>query len=82
MALQPTFADVLQLAKQLTPGQKLRLITAIAPDLEAPLRHAEGDQQPLQSLYGLWQEFGVEISAEDIDAARKEMWGTFPRDDV
>jgi hypothetical protein len=82
MALQPTFEDVLQLAKQLSPGQKLRLIAAIAPDLEEPLRHAEGDQQPLQSLYGLWQEFGVEISAEEIDAARREMWGTFPRDDV
>ena len=83
MALQePTFEDVLQLAKQLTPGQKLRLIEAIAPDLEEPLRQAEGSQQPLQSLYGLWKDLGVDISAEEIDAARREMWGSFPRDDI
>ena len=83
MALQePTFEDLLQLAKQLTPGQKLRLIAAIAPDLEEPLRHAEGDPQPLKSLYGLWQDFGIDLSAEEIDEARREMWGTFPRDDI
>jgi hypothetical protein len=83
MALQePTFEDVLQLAKQLTPGQKLRLIAAIAPDLEEPLRQAEGGQQPLQSLYGLWKDFGVDISAEEIDVARREVWGSFPRDDI
>jgi len=76
------FEDVLQLAKQRTPGQKLRLIAAIAPDLEEPLRHAEGGQQPLQSLYGLWKDFGVDISAEEIDAARREMWGSVPRDDI
>ena len=83
MALQdPTFEDVLQLAKQLTPGQKLRLIAAIAPDLEEPLRHAEGGPQPLKSLYGLWQDFGIDLSAEEIDKARREMWGTFPRNDI
>jgi len=83
MALQePTFEDVLQLVKQLTPGQKLRLIEAIAPDLEEPLRYAEGGRQPLQSLYGLWQDFGVDISTEEIDAARREMWGSFPRSDI
>jgi len=83
MALQePTFEDILQLVKQLTPGQKLRLIAAIAPDLEKLLRQAEGSQQRLQSLYGLWKDFGVDISAEEIDAARREMWGSFPRDDI
>lgn len=80
--LEPTFDNVLQLAKQLTPGQKLRLIAAIAPDLEEPLRQAESGRQSLQSLYGLWEDFGVDIRAEDIDEARHEMWGAFPRDDV
>jgi hypothetical protein len=83
MALQePTFDDVLQLAKQLTPSQKLRLIAAIAPDLEEPLRQAENGQQPLQSLDGLWKDFGVDIRAEDIDEVRRERWVAFPRDDV
>ena len=82
LALQLTFEDVLQCPTQLTPGQKLRLLTAIAPNFEAPLRYAEGAQQLLQSLYGLWQDFGVEIRAEDIDAARQDMWSAFPRNDV
>ena len=83
MALQePSFEDVLQLAKRLTPGQKLRLIEAIAPDLEEPLRQVEGGQQPLKSLYGLWQDFGIDIGAEEIDESRREMWGIFPRDDI
>ncbi len=79
---EPTFEDILQLVKQLTPGQKLRLIGAIAPDLEEPLRHAEGDPQPLKSLYGLWKDFGIDLSSKDIDEVRGEMWGNFPRDDI
>ena len=42
MATQdPRFEAVLSLVKQLTPGQKLRLIEAIVPDLEEPLQRAE-----------------------------------------
>ncbi|MGI8884389.1 MAG: DUF2281 domain-containing protein [Pyrinomonadaceae bacterium] len=32
-----------------------------------------------RSLRGMWK--GVDISAEDIDEARREMWGNFPRED-
>ena len=32
-----------------------------------------------RSLEGMWK--GVDISAEDIDEARREMWGNFPRED-
>jgi hypothetical protein len=77
-----TFKEVLSLAKQLTPGQKLRLIEAIVPDLEEPLQRAEAGEKPLRSLYGLWKDFGVSISAEEIDEARREMWGNFPREDI
>jgi hypothetical protein len=47
----PTYEEVLSLAKQLTPGQKLRLIEAIAPDLEESLQWAEEGEKPLCSLY-------------------------------
>ncbi len=77
-----TFEEVLSLVKQLTPSQKLRLIEAIIPDLEEPLQRAEGGEKPLRSLYGLWKDFGLGLSAEDIDAARREMWGNFPRQDI
>ncbi len=79
---EPTFEEVLDLAKRLPPRQKLRLIEAMVPDLDAPLQQAEGQPRLLRSLYGLWRDLGITISAEDIDEARRDMWGTFPRDDV
>jgi hypothetical protein len=33
-------------------------------------------------LYGLWADLVNDISAEDIDQVRKEMWGNFPREDI
>ncbi len=76
------FEEVLSLVRQLTPGQKLRLIEAIVPDLEEPLQRAEEGEKLLRSLYGLWKDFGVSISAEEIDEARREMWGDFSRQDI
>ncbi len=76
------FEEVLSLAKQPTSGQKLRLIEAIIPDLEEPLQGAEKGEKPLRSLYGLWKDFGVSISAEEIDAARRELWGNLPQQDT
>jgi hypothetical protein len=43
------FEGVLSLVRQLTPGQKLRLIEAIVPDLEEPLQRAEAGEKPLRS---------------------------------
>jgi hypothetical protein len=37
-------------------------------------------KHPRRSLKGLWAKFDVNISEEDIDQARQEMWGNFPRD--
>jgi hypothetical protein len=37
---------------------------------------------PKQSLYGLWADLGIDISEEDIDQIRREMWGNFPREDI
>jgi len=39
-----------------------------------------GDGKPLRSLRGLWADYGIEITEEDIAEARREMWGNFPRD--
>ncbi|MCY7374430.1 MAG: DUF2281 domain-containing protein [Pyrinomonadaceae bacterium] len=45
------------------------------------LQHKEksNGEQPRRTLRGMWK--GVDISAEDIDEARREMWGNFPRED-
>jgi predicted RNA-binding Zn-ribbon protein involved in translation (DUF1610 family) len=58
--LEPSFEEVLGLAKRLPPRQKLRLIEAIVPDLAAPLAEAEEKAKPLRSLYGLWKDLGSE----------------------
>jgi hypothetical protein len=47
-----------------------------------PLQRAEKGEKPLRSLYGLWKDFGVSISAEEIDETRREMGGDFPRQDI
>ena len=78
---EPVFEDVLDLAKQLPPGQKLRLIEAILPELRNLLQPPEAPK-PLRSVYGLWKDLDVDVSAADIDEARRELWGTFPREDV
>ena len=38
--------------------------------------------RPKGTLEGLWADFGVDITEEDIAEARREMWGNFPRDDI
>jgi hypothetical protein len=80
---EPAFEEILSLAEQLTPGQKLRLIEAIMPDLEEPLQRDEEGEKSLRFLYGLWKDVGISISAEEIDAAaRRELWGNLPRQDI
>ena len=39
-----------------------------------------GPKKPLRSLLGLWSDLNFHITEEDIDEARREMWGNFPRD--
>jgi hypothetical protein len=36
--------------------------------------------KPRRSLLGLWEDLNFHVTEEDIAAARREMWGNFPRD--
>ena len=45
------------------------------------LQEKQPPKGPLKSLYGLWKDFD-DITAEEIDEARREMWESFPRDGV
>ncbi|MBN2394622.1 MAG: hypothetical protein JXR84_28080 [Anaerolineae bacterium] len=69
---------VFGLAKQLSATDKVRLIELLAPqirsDLARPARR--------RSLLGLCADLGPAPSAEVIDAARREAWGGFPREDI
>lgn len=46
------------------------------------LAQKQGTNGPRKSPLGLWADLGVDITAKDIDEARKEMWGQFPREDI
>jgi len=75
MSAHVTVDEVMKLARGLSPLEKLRLIERLAPDLEAAMA-----TQPRQGLRGLFK--ACSISDEDIRAVRREMWQTFPREDV
>jgi hypothetical protein len=77
-----TLADILPLAKQLTPLEKVRLIEEVAPDLEASLEALNTRRISLQSAYGICADLGPAPSSEDLTAIRQEMFGNFPRRDV
>ena len=73
-----TLDEALAFVRQLSPLDKARLIERMVPDIERELRAARSI--PRVSLRGLWR--GLDITGEEIDQAREEMWGEFPREDV
>jgi len=75
-----TLEQVLKLAKQLSPEDKVRLIERVAPEVERDLAAPLGGGT--RSLLGLLKALGPAPSAEEIDAARREAWASFPRDEV
>ena len=75
-----TLEDVLKLAHQLSPVEKVRLIERVAPEIERDLSPRREDGSC--SLLGLLKDLGPAPSAEEIDAVRREVWASFPRDQV
>jgi len=75
-----TLEQVVSLAKQLPPVEKIRLIERMAPEIE---RDMLGQRLPRRkSLLGLCADLGPAPSTEDIDEIRREMWADFPREDI
>ena len=64
-----TLEQALDLAKQLSPLDKARLIGRILPDIERELKTAQ--TEPRKSLRGIWR--GLDITADSIAEARREM---------
>jgi hypothetical protein len=73
MTTSVTLDHVLSLTEQLSPLDKVRLIERVAPQLERDLQLLT----PRRSLRGLWR--GLDITTDDITAARREAWANFPR---
>ena len=57
------------------PPQKQEEVLALVSRLQE-----KSGNGPRRSLLGLWSDPGVKLSEEDIAQARREMWGSFPRD--
>ena len=73
----PTWERIAEKAKGLPPPQQQELL-----DFAEFLYQRSVAQRSLQSVRGLCRDLGVDISAEEIDDARRELWGSFPREDV
>ena len=71
------FEKVMYLAKQLSLLDKVRLIENLFHDVESSIR--DQTTQKRRSLRGLFK--GCSISANEIDQARRAMWGHFPGED-
>jgi hypothetical protein len=76
MVTQPvTVEKVLELIRQLSPRERLRVLARALPELE---RELPATPQPRKSLLGLCTDLGPAPSAEEIDEARREAWAGFP----
>lgn len=71
-----SFDQVLTLSDSLSPLEKVRLVEYVMNSLKNDIE----PKKPRKLLRGLWSD--TNITAEEIDEARKEMWGTFPREDI
>lgn len=67
---------VLDLVRQLSLLDKVRLIEEIAPQIERELEQAPA--RPCTSLWGLCADLGPAPSAEEIDTVRREEWAGSP----
>ena len=70
-----TWEMIAERARELPPEKQREVL-----DFVEFLRVARSPKRMLRDVAGLWA--GFDISAEDIDEMRREMWGTFPRDDI
>jgi hypothetical protein len=73
--------EITEMALRLSPVDKVRLIEKLAPALERDLV-TQPTNTPRRSLYGLCADLGAAPSADEIDQARREAWGNFPREDI
>jgi len=76
-----SFEKMVEMAKQLSPLEKIRLIERVVPDLEQYLQ-STGKPRALTSAYGRLTDLGTAPSANDIDETRQEIFSEFPREDI
>lgn len=73
-----TVDQIIHLIHHLSPSEKLELIEHLASDLKTTVQVPTPPRR--RSLRGVLK--GTPISAEEIDQARQELWGNFPRENI
>jgi hypothetical protein len=71
--------SIVEQARQLSPLDRVRLVEQVMEIVKVDVEDRL-PKKPRRSLLGIWE--GVDVSEEDIDEARREMWGNFPREDI
>ncbi len=66
---------VLENLRELQPEQQQEVLNFVQF-----LKQKSNPKQPQHSLYGLWSDLDIEITAVDIAEVREEMWGNFPKE--
>lgn len=68
--------ELAQRARQLPPAERALLIERVIAELDQDA----GITSLPRPLLGLWAAYGTAPSFDDIEDARRELWGAFPRD--
>jgi hypothetical protein len=68
---------ILEAVRALPPDKQYEIL-----DHATRLRDQTPSKKPLRSVKGLWADLDISLSAEDIDAVRREIWKNFPRNDL
>ncbi len=82
MTVDVSIDNILGLIRQLPPRDRRRLFALALPELEREFPKSKMRPSKRESLYGLWKHYQIDLTAEDIDEARREMWANFPRTDL
>ncbi len=77
-----TINQIVNLAKILRPAEQEQLIARLKSLRENSSIKSEPESlTPRRPLRGMLADLGPAPSAEDIDEAKREMWGNFPSED-
>lgn len=68
---------ILEAVKILPPDKQLEL-SSHANRLQDEARQ----KKPFESIKGLWADLGISLSSEQIEENQREIWKSFPREDI
>ena len=72
-----TWEQIAEKAKRLTPEKQREVL-----DFLDFLRAREHSTKPRRSAAGILADLNVDVSNEDIEEVRREMWSNFPHRDI